>query len=124
MSRTASRILALLALALAALAYAPILGFEPPVVEAEGPVESFFFQPADTSPQLVYGMAALFFLGRRRWMRAALDAGEHSAEHEDDRRWGKRYDFDWNGLSDLGRFGRGLLVQVDDGRDKVLVWLD
>jgi len=76
MSRTASRILALLALALAALAYAPILGFEPPVVEAEGPVESFFFQPADTSPQLVYGMAALFFLGRRRWMRAALDAGE------------------------------------------------
>ncbi len=57
-------------------------------------------------------------------VRAALDAGEHSAGHEDDRRWGKRYDFDWNGLSDLGRFGRGLLVQVDDGRDKVLVWLD
>jgi EpsI family protein len=76
MSRTTSRVLALLALALAAVAYAPILGFEPPVVEAEGPVESFFFQPADTSPQLVYGMAALFFLGRRRWMRAALDAGE------------------------------------------------
>ena len=76
MSRTASRILAVLALVLVAAAYAPVLGYEPPVVEAEGPVESFFFQPADTSPQLVYAMAALFFLGRRRWIRSALDAGE------------------------------------------------
>ena len=76
MSRNASRILAVFSLVLIAAAYAPVLGYEPPVVEAEGPIQSFFFQPADTSPQLVYAMAALFFIGRRRRILAALDAGE------------------------------------------------
>jgi len=57
-------------------------------------------------------------------VRGALDIGLHFAQHEDDRHWGKRYDFDRKALSDISRFGRGLLVQVDDDRDKVLIWLD
>jgi hypothetical protein len=57
-------------------------------------------------------------------VHTAMDIGMHFAEHENDKKWGKRYDFDWKALSDFRQFGRGILVEVDDDDDKVLVWLD
>jgi len=35
----------------------------------------------------------------------------------------KRYDLDWKAVKDLGRFGQGLLLALDDEHDRVLVWL-
>jgi hypothetical protein len=54
----------------------------------------------------------------------ALNVGLEAAEHDREfRKWDGRFDFDWRALKDLGQFGPGLLVAVDDDRDKVLVWL-
>ncbi len=60
------------AILLCAVAYFPILGWEPPIPEVEGPVQSFFFEPAETSPQLVYGLVALLLFRRRQRILAAL----------------------------------------------------
>lgn len=35
----------------------------------------------------------------------------------------KRYDFDWKAVRDLDRYGRGLLVSVEEEKSRVLVWL-
>jgi len=54
----------------------------------------------------------------------ALDAGLEVAEHDHEwKKWRDRYDFDWDAIHDLGQFGPGLLVSVDDDKDRVLVWL-
>jgi hypothetical protein len=34
-----------------------------------------------------------------------------------------RYDLEWRSIPHVERFGRGLLVSVEDGRSRVLVWL-
>jgi exosortase len=67
-----------IAAALAALAFYPILAFEPPAPPSESAVEGFFFEPAQTSAQLIYAMAAVLFFGRRRWIASALRAGDPS----------------------------------------------
>jgi hypothetical protein len=54
----------------------------------------------------------------------AIDAGQEAAENDREwRKWKSRYDLDWDVLHDLGQFGPGLLVAVDDEQDKVLIWL-
>jgi hypothetical protein len=60
------------------------------------------------------------------WLvRLALHAGLEAAEHDPEwREWRHRYQFDWSVVRDLDSFGRGLLVAVDDERDKVLVWIE
>ena len=35
----------------------------------------------------------------------------------------KRYDLDWKAVRNLDRYGRGLLVSVEEERSRVLVWL-
>jgi len=64
-------------------------------------------------------------LGVPLWLvNFALDVGLEAAEHDREfRKWNDRFDFDWRALKDLGQFGPGLLLAVDDERDKVLVWL-
>ena len=34
-----------------------------------------------------------------------------------------RYDFDWSEIKDLNRIGPGLLVEVEDEENKILIWL-
>ena len=54
-----------------------------------------------------------------------LKLGMKAAEHEHgSNRWEDRYDFEWRALKDLGRLGPGLLVAVDDERDRILIWLE
>jgi len=54
-----------------------------------------------------------------------INVGIKAAEHDQEfNKWKDRYEFDWRALKDLGRFGPGLLVAVDDERDKVLIWLE
>jgi exosortase len=73
-----SNLLVLAAVLLSGVAYYPILGWEPPAPDVEGPVESFFFEPAETSPQLAYALVALFLIRRRKRILAALATGEPS----------------------------------------------
>ena len=35
-----------------------------------------------------------------------------------------RYDIDWRDIKELERIGPGLLVEIDDEHNKVLIWLD
>ncbi|MFQ6109561.1 MAG: hypothetical protein ACE5L7_08425 [Candidatus Aminicenantales bacterium] len=34
------------------------------------------------------------------------------------------YDIDWEGISDLGQIGPGLLFELSDTKSKVLIWLE
>jgi len=53
-----------------------------------------------------------------------LDLGAKATEHENHHfDYDERYEVDWKALKDLGQFGPGLLVAVDDERDKILIWL-
>jgi len=54
-------------------------------------------------------------LGLDLGMRADADGHDFDAR--------KRYDFEWKAVKDLDRYGRGLLVSVEEGEDRVLVWL-
>ena len=52
-----------------------------------------------------------------------LDWGMEMAERESDFDFGERYDFDLRCIRDLGRIGPGLIVEVEDEENKVLIWL-
>jgi len=54
-----------------------------------------------------------------------LKVGMKAAEHDrHSNKWEDRYEFEWRAIKDLGRLGPGLLVAVDDERDKILIWLE
>lgn len=54
-----------------------------------------------------------------------MKAGMKAAEHDHgSNKWKDRYEFDWRAVEDFGRLGPGLLVAIDDNRNKVLVWLE
>lgn len=54
-----------------------------------------------------------------------IKVGMKAAEHDPhSNKWEDRYEFDRRAVKDLGRFGPGLLVAVDDERDKILIWLE
>jgi hypothetical protein len=53
----------------------------------------------------------------------ALEAGIEADAHDHYSRYRERYDLDWKALKHLGQFGPGLLVSVDDDRNKILIWL-
>lgn len=71
-------LLVLAAVLLFGVGYYPIFAWEPPAPDAEGPVESFFFGPQETSPQLAYALVVLLLFRRRRRIRAALATSEAS----------------------------------------------
>ncbi len=52
-----------------------------------------------------------------------LEAGRDKEDGGHDADFRKRYDLDWRAVKDLGRYGRGLLVSVEEERSRVLVWL-
>lgn len=54
---------------------------------------------------------------------AGLSLGADASGHEHGRSSGDRYELEWSAIKDLGRFGRGLLVSVEEERARVLVWL-
>jgi len=54
-----------------------------------------------------------------------LDFAE-KAERRDHREgfdYQERYDLEWKAIKDLGQFGRGLLVSVEEENDRILVWM-
>lgn len=55
--------------------------------------------------------------------RAALSLGADLAEDKGDFEFERKYGLAWRGLRDLGRFGPGLLIEVDDEETRVLVWM-
>ncbi len=58
------------------------------------------------------------------WLvNGCLDLGMKAAENGDDFDFEERYDFDWRAIKDLGKFGQGLLVEIEDEKDKILIWL-
>lgn len=58
------------------------------------------------------------------WLaNACLDMGLSAAEHDRDYGLHERYGVNLKALKDLGRLGRGLLVEVNDEDAQVLVWL-
>ncbi len=56
-------------------------------------------------------------------IHAAMDIGEEDEKHHRRSDYEDRYEVDWQALKDLGRFGPGLLVSLDDERNKILIWL-
>jgi hypothetical protein len=52
-----------------------------------------------------------------------LDAGMKDDADGHDFNARKRYDFAWKAVRDLDRFGQGLLVSLEENRDRVLIWL-
>lgn len=54
---------------------------------------------------------------------AGLDLGEHASRHEHGGSVADRYDLEWRAVRDLGRYGPGLLVSVEEEKARVLIWL-
>lgn len=52
-----------------------------------------------------------------------LDLAEGSDHADKVHRLEDRYDVDWKALGNLGRFGPGLLVSIEEKRSRVLIWL-
>ena len=58
------------------------------------------------------------------WLvKLGLDMGARGDADGHDFNYRKRYDLDWKAVRDLDRYGRGLLVALEEKRDKVLIWL-
>jgi hypothetical protein len=58
------------------------------------------------------------------WLaKACLDMGVEVSQRERSLDFEERYGVDWRKFRHLDRFGRGLLVSVDDEQSQVLVWL-
>ncbi|MEW5902082.1 MAG: hypothetical protein AB1715_11515 [Acidobacteriota bacterium] len=64
-------------------------------------------------------------IGVPMWLvNACLKAGTEAAEHDsDDLDFEKQYEIAWRSVRDLDKIGPGLLVEVVDEQDRVLVWL-
>jgi len=54
---------------------------------------------------------------------SCLDMGIWAAERESEIDFEDRYDFDLSEIKDLSRIGSGLLVEVEDEKNKILIWL-
>lgn len=57
-------------------------------------------------------------------VEACLEAGAEAAEGKDEFRFERRYELDWRSIKDLSKVGPGLLVEVEDDQNKVLIWLE
>jgi hypothetical protein len=58
------------------------------------------------------------------WLaNACMEVGMSAVEESDDFDFEERYDFDWSGIKDVSRIGPGLLLEVDDEKNKILIWL-
>jgi hypothetical protein len=53
-----------------------------------------------------------------------LEIGSELSDYEEDIDFNQRYDFDWEGISGLCDIGPGLLVEVEDEKSRLLVWLE
>lgn len=52
-----------------------------------------------------------------------VDLGKSMAEIEHESDFDEKYDFDWEAIEDLGQLGPGLLVEIEDEKDRILIWL-
>ncbi len=57
-------------------------------------------------------------------VEACLEAGAEAAEGKDEFKFERRYKVDWRSIEDLSGVGPGLLVQVEDEQNRVLIWLE
>ena len=58
------------------------------------------------------------------WLvNGCLDMGMWAAENESEIDFEDHYDFDLSEIKDLSRIGSGLLVEVEDEKNKILIWL-
>lgn len=58
------------------------------------------------------------------WLvNGCMDLGMLAAEKESEIDFEDRYDFDLSEIKDLSRIGSGLLVEVEDEKNKILIWL-
>ncbi len=54
--------------------------------------------------------------------KTALSLGENVAEDKNDFDFGRKYGLLLRELRDLDRFGPGLLIEVEDEENRVLIW--
>ena len=54
---------------------------------------------------------------------ACLAAGMKAMDDEHGYDARQHYDLDWKAVKDLGQYGPGLLVAVEEDRDRILIWL-
>lgn len=58
------------------------------------------------------------------WLvNGCMDMGMLAAEKESEIDFEDRYDFDWSEIRDFSRIGSGLLVEIEDEKNKILIWL-
>jgi len=59
------------------------------------------------------------------WMvNACMDMGTWAVEESESFDFEERYDFDLGEIRDLEQIGPGLLVEVNDEKNKILIWLE
>jgi hypothetical protein len=52
------------------------------------------------------------------------DFAIRAGEDEDEFDYEDRYDFDWRNITDLRDIGPGLLVEIEDEDNKILIWIE
>lgn len=56
-------------------------------------------------------------------VNSCLKLGWKAVQYNRDFGCVRKYEVDWKGMKSLSQFGPGLLVQVEDERDRILIWL-
>ncbi len=57
-------------------------------------------------------------------VNACMDMGAWTVEKGEEFDFEEQYDFEWQELRDLDQIGPGLLMELDDEENKILVWLE
>lgn len=55
-------------------------------------------------------------------VKDGLDLGEEGSHGRHDSDIAKRYDMEWQAIKDLGSYGPGLLVSIEEEDNRVLIW--
>lgn len=84
----------------------------------EGRPHKIYVLIYDESDRKLVKVVAPFWL-----VDVCMDIGEEVG-NKDEFGLEERYDFDWKGLEDLEEIGPGLLVEIEDEKNKILIWIE
>lgn len=99
-------------------AYSRIERLQRKYPERRGPSKEFMVLIYDHSDKQLIQVEAPFWL-----VDSCMEIGIKASEDEEFD-FEERYDFDWRGLRDLEEIGPGLLVEVEDDDNKILIWVE
>jgi len=87
--------------------------------DREGPARRVNGLIYDRSSRKLVKIIAPFWL-----VEIGSDADDWVSDEREEYEFARKYDMDWSGLEGLNRIGPGLVVDIDDEGNRILIWVD